>query len=520
MLEVVLPEGLKHLGSYVFAGCSDLKKINIPSGVKELWEGVLSDTAIEELIIPEGLNRITGDAFYGARELSYLSLPSTLYYLDSRSLRIGQGSKLKGHGIIMSEENPSYKVKDGALYDIYEKTLIYVIVTEDGSYELPKSVETIYSESFRDTSNLQKVKLNEYIKVIPKDLFKDSSLNEIILPKSLEVIESNGFANSELRSIEFPDGLKIIDDYAFHNVEIDDVILPSSIEYLGYYAFHHELAHRRIVMKGKEVPHIYQLGEDNTQDGTFFSFYVPKQQYACYKSMIERNQKKLSYKVVAVDDIASIHSSEALNEWIDRNTKEQGQNQVISQRLKNFLNTQLTIKNIVTYEDYIYYLSDKIDNTGYILKAIEWINPEKTKLELKEKGIHVLSIPHIIKDNGQEYEIIGIAKDFEYPEEMDKLILEEGIELIQKQALSIVHTEYLEIPSSMKYIASYIFDQERGMVTISFVGKVAPYIERQANNSVDGGAMFRIIVAEGYEELYEDAMECNNPVHKILYTVN
>lgn len=57
--EILLPETLERLGSAVFAGCSNLKKLTLPKSVKEMGIIVFFDcTSLEELILPSALESI------------------------------------------------------------------------------------------------------------------------------------------------------------------------------------------------------------------------------------------------------------------------------------------------------------------------------------------------------------------------------------------------------------------------------------------------------------------------------
>ena len=59
-------------------GCEDVTSFTIPSHIKAIEVGAFSDTSIEELIIPEGVTRIGEGAFNWNPKLKKIVLPSTL----------------------------------------------------------------------------------------------------------------------------------------------------------------------------------------------------------------------------------------------------------------------------------------------------------------------------------------------------------------------------------------------------------------------------------------------------------
>ena len=88
--EVVLPEGIVHIGKEAFRSCKNLKKINIPKSVTLISSEAFSFTAIESIEIPENLKGINNHVFYHLILLHLLKLvgkslsvflPLMLFYL-------------------------------------------------------------------------------------------------------------------------------------------------------------------------------------------------------------------------------------------------------------------------------------------------------------------------------------------------------------------------------------------------------------------------------------------------------
>ena len=88
--EVVLPEGLRHLGIGTFKGCSNLVKINIPSSIAEVWDD---------------------DTFYGCSSLKELHLHENILFLSGRAFN----GLPEGINITIDESNPKF-LADGQAF--------------------------------------------------------------------------------------------------------------------------------------------------------------------------------------------------------------------------------------------------------------------------------------------------------------------------------------------------------------------------------------------------------------------
>ena len=69
--DLVIPEGVKYIGSYAFSGCSDLTSITIPDSVTSIGTGAFSGcTALASVIIPDSVTSIGSRAFYNCGSLN------------------------------------------------------------------------------------------------------------------------------------------------------------------------------------------------------------------------------------------------------------------------------------------------------------------------------------------------------------------------------------------------------------------------------------------------------------------
>ena len=146
---VVLPEGLKKIGSFTFAECFLLQSVNIPSTVKKIdsyafWRC----RRLERLDLPDGLRKIEESAFHGYRSIQSIRVPP--------------------------------KVKD------------------------------IAYKQFLCCDELKCVELSEGLEYIGDKVFGDCpSLKHIAIPSTVQMIYPYAFANSwELEKVQFCDEIE------------------------------------------------------------------------------------------------------------------------------------------------------------------------------------------------------------------------------------------------------------------------------------------------------------------------
>lgn len=86
--DVVIPDGIKRIGSRVFRGCTALRSINLPRGIteigSELFYGCSELTAVN---IPAGVTDINEYAFYGCQALKSVTIPSGVIGIGNNAFR-------------------------------------------------------------------------------------------------------------------------------------------------------------------------------------------------------------------------------------------------------------------------------------------------------------------------------------------------------------------------------------------------------------------------------------------------
>lgn len=73
---VALPDTLTDIGGFVFDGCANLKKIELPSSLNTFWQYSFVRSSFEELVIPSGVKDIVPFCFQDCANLKRIEFQS------------------------------------------------------------------------------------------------------------------------------------------------------------------------------------------------------------------------------------------------------------------------------------------------------------------------------------------------------------------------------------------------------------------------------------------------------------
>ena len=249
MKRITLPKKLKVIGNRAFECCKKLERLYITSNVEELGvclfvecdelEEVIVDTKNQHFKSSEGaIYSKDGKVLimYVNQDADVYEIPDEVEIIKRNSLEmceiehlyIGKGLKYIEEGalngcsflrwISVSNENEHFISVDGVLYSKdLKKLLKYPSLKNTVEYKLLKETEVIGHSAFDNCLELEKVIVEDNVKVIERAAFNNcENLLEIKLSKNLEVIGVEAFKNCyELNPITIPKSVKKIGDGAF-----------------------------------------------------------------------------------------------------------------------------------------------------------------------------------------------------------------------------------------------------------------------------------------------------------------
>lgn len=277
---VIFKKNVDKIGDYAFSQHSGLRRIELPSGIREIGNAAFMDcnrlsVVQNDGVVAESLESIGASAFYnlGYNYLSSFAVGDSLtsigdfafcscnklssFNFGDSLLDIGKSSfngctdLLAGQGKLVCPDNLRY-IGDSAFTDCSNITSVDF---NNALNEIPNGlfsgaslvsvgigdgVKTIGDSAFSNCHKLETVDFGGGLTVIGKSAFSQcSSLKEANMPDTIENIGSSAFfRNYSLSSLHLPASLTSVDDYAFSSCRsIGSLALSNKIERIGNYSF-------------------------------------------------------------------------------------------------------------------------------------------------------------------------------------------------------------------------------------------------------------------------------------------
>lgn len=171
------------------------------------------------LTVPQQVNGVTVTAvcveklrYVHHREIKALELPETV-----TTISFGILGALSGlEAIAVAEENPSFSVLDGVLYNKDYTAIVYCPKGKKGKLEMPHTVTQIADRALQGAGFSEIVFSNAITTISPNGCEGCGSLVSVTLPENLAVVNNGAFMGcTKLKMVEFPASLNLIGQNAF-----------------------------------------------------------------------------------------------------------------------------------------------------------------------------------------------------------------------------------------------------------------------------------------------------------------
>lgn len=247
--DLVIPEGVSHIGSFVFAGCKALTALDLGPSVVTIDESAFYDcTALVEVTVSPVLSFSGKSSFSGCSSLEKVTIHDIASWCDiTFAANTSNPLNYAEHLFIGDEEVTRLDIPD----DITEiKNYAFIRATGIKELNLPATVTSIGEMAFYTScvasvelpvgltsmgtwafamTDLSEIKIPHTLTEIPNYAFAFCyRLTDVSLPTTLTSIGTAAFSSCQiLRSINLPASLKTIGNNSFYNTLISDPVIPS-----------------------------------------------------------------------------------------------------------------------------------------------------------------------------------------------------------------------------------------------------------------------------------------------------
>ena len=247
---ITLSSSMATIGAQAFAGCSDLKAINVNANNSNYTSvnGVLLSKDGKTLVaypagktdanynIPAGVENITSNAFEGAIVTS-VNLPASIS--NTTNFRNAFYGANHIETMTVDANHTLVKAVNGVLFSNDGTNLIYYPRGKAGQYNVPSGVTYIQNFAFSECAQLSGITLNDELVSIEMYAFsKCTGLNTITLPEGITTINFATFMDcTNLKTVNFLGNISNIGSQSFRNTGLISLTLPATVNDIGSYAF-------------------------------------------------------------------------------------------------------------------------------------------------------------------------------------------------------------------------------------------------------------------------------------------
>ena len=224
--EIELPGTLERIGYEAFFQCKKLANISIPASVTVIEKkAFMLCNSLTEVLIPEGVTEICADAFAWCKNVRKISIPKSLTKMRSA---FSQSDIQEVH--IADLES---WLKIDAFNGLGDNSIMYINGEEVRDIVVPEGIECIRYGAFSGFTNIRSVQLPGTIKKIA-GFANCVNLVSVNIPDSVQVIQNMTFAGcSSLESVDLPASVTELGRGAFENCSgLQRITIPGAIDSL------------------------------------------------------------------------------------------------------------------------------------------------------------------------------------------------------------------------------------------------------------------------------------------------
>lgn len=217
--------------------------------VTKIEEYAFYNTSLKKLVLPEGLKVIGTRAFQKCYDLEEIQFSSTIETIEQSAFGICPSLLT----MTIPKENMSYSIVEGVLYSRDKNTLVkYPTANPQEEYSILKSVTRIAEGAFSLAKNLTYVELPEKLAIIESEAFSGCIRLQIAFTPNITRIGNYAFADCyALSELVLPDSLTFLGEGAFSACEgVVSVVIPKQVARIPFAAFGSNTSLEEVIFLG------------------------------------------------------------------------------------------------------------------------------------------------------------------------------------------------------------------------------------------------------------------------------
>lgn len=253
---IQLPNSITKFIKGQFSKCTNLRKINIPTGITGTMPGNVFEycSSLDSIVIPAGVTTINSAQFNGCTGLKYIEFAEA-----DTEIEVDNASGLQA----------KYTAGSGDAAVDYISTLEEVVINRPmtsmqpaknpwrGNSSIKKvtyggKCVAVFSNMFENCSSLTDLTIPETVTSIAANAFAGTGITSLDLHGGIATISSSAFQNCKsLTTVKLNEGTTFIDALAFNGSPVSSLTLPESLTTIGKQAFQNNALNGDIVLPSK-----------------------------------------------------------------------------------------------------------------------------------------------------------------------------------------------------------------------------------------------------------------------------
>ena len=253
---IQLPNSITKFIKGQFSKCTNLKKVNIPTGITGTMPGNVFEycSSLDSIVIPAGITTINSAQFNGCTGLKYIEFAEA-----DTEIEVDNASGLQA----------KYTAGSGDAAVDYISTLEEVVINRPmtsmqpaknpwrGNSSIKKvtyggKCVAVFSNMFENCTSLTDITIPETVTAIAANAFANTGIASLDLHGGIATVSSSAFQNCKnLTTVKLNEGTTFIDALAFNGSPVASLTLPESLTTIGKQAFQNTALTGDIVLPSK-----------------------------------------------------------------------------------------------------------------------------------------------------------------------------------------------------------------------------------------------------------------------------